>query len=124
MSSFFSVAADTYIKKTLDEMQLRSLDEAPPHIRKETLRKAKEMARTDTFGRGHKMKNGEPVEQGLGSWDNPTLQSIEAYIANQTKRQPVPDADYEEQLRKMRARLAEVQAQRRKTEAVAEDELA
>jgi hypothetical protein len=121
---YFSVAAERLIKQTLTEMGLQSIDEIPKDVRRNLLKRAKEIAQNDTFGVGHKTKDGKPVEQGLGSWDNPTLQSIEAYIANQTKRQPVPDADFEEQLRKMRARLAEVEAERRKAVAAAKEELA
>jgi hypothetical protein len=122
MSEYFSVAADAFIRKSLDELQAPNLDHVAAPVRRDILKRARQIATNDTFGVGHKVKDGKPVEQGLGSFENPTLQSIEAYIANQTKRQPVPDADYEETLRKMRERLAVVEGERRKAAAAAEDE--
>ena len=83
------------------------------------------MARNNVFGVGHKLnREGAPQEQGLGSFDNPTLQSVEAYQKNQTeRRQGGPESGFEENLKRMKARLAAVDEQRRKDRAAAGDDL-
>jgi hypothetical protein len=115
----FSVSAEKHILKTLAQMKIPSLDQAPPDIRKSLLREARQIARNDVFGHGHKVdRNGTPIEQGLGSHDNPTQQSIDAYIrANAPPYRAAPEVGYEEHLKKMRQRFAEVEAQRAKVRA-------
>jgi hypothetical protein len=97
-------------------MNLKSLDEAPRETRRSLLKRAREIANIDVFGHGHKVdpKTGTPIEQGLGSWENPTQQHIDAYVrANAPPYRHSPEPGYEEHLKKLRARLAEVDAVRR-----------
>jgi hypothetical protein len=119
----FSVAAEKHILKTLAQMNIPSLDQAPKEIRKTLLREARQIARNDVFGHGHKVdRNGTPIEQGLGSHDNPTQQSIDAYIRSESRPwRDAPEPGYEETLKKMRQRLAEVDAVRAKQRAAEED---
>jgi hypothetical protein len=124
MMQDFSVAAEKHIQKALATLNLPSLDQAPPDIRKSLLREARQIARNDVFGHGHKVgKDGKPIEQGLGSHDNPTQQSIDAYIrAQQPPYRAAPEPGYEETLKKMRQRLAEVEAQRAKVRAANDED--
>jgi hypothetical protein len=119
--SDFSVSAEKYIKTEVERFQLPDLDSAPKEIRRQILKAARAIARNDAFGVGHKMGKDGPIEQGLGSWENPTQQSIDAYVKDQTDRRVGgPEAGFQETVRKMRARLAEVDA-RRKATAAADD---
>jgi hypothetical protein len=122
MAETFSVASEKHIEKQMKQFKVDSLDMLPKETRRQILKDARTIARNDVFGVGHKLGKEGPEEQGLGSWDNPTQQSIDAYIKNQTERRPAgPEPDFESNVRKMRARLAEVDAQRRKLK-VATDE--
>ena len=107
----FSVAAEA------KELKLfRLMRDAPQEkaLIKQLKQEVKEQADNDVFGVGHrKARDGTPIEQGLGSFENPTEQSIQAYIKNQTERRTKVEDGFEENLKKMRARFAEVQAQRR-----------
>lgn len=68
----------------------------------------------NVFGHDHrKDRKGEPIEQGLGSEGNMTRNAIEAYIKNQTERRQVPEAGYEENLKRMEATLAKCNEQRK-----------
>jgi hypothetical protein len=81
----FSVSAERHIKKSLAELNLPSLDQAPKETRRQILKAARDIARNDVFGHGHKIGKDGPIEQGLGSWENPTQQSIDAYIRSQSR---------------------------------------
>jgi len=55
-----------------------------------------------------KDRQGFRIEQGLGSPENMSQQSIDAYIKNQTERRAGgPEPGYEDNLKRMRANLAE-----------------
>jgi hypothetical protein len=110
----FSVAAERHLATQLGLLRLDRLDDAPVEIRKRILREARDITNNNVFGVGHKKdRQGNPQEQGLGSFANPTQQSIEAYVKDQTQRRAVPEDGYEANLKAMRARLAEVNATRR-----------
>jgi hypothetical protein len=62
------------------------------------------------FGVGHKhTRHGDPIEQGLGSLAQPTLQSIKAY-----EKYGRGEPDFDKQLADMKARLAEYNEHRSK----------
>jgi hypothetical protein len=111
----FSVSAEKHVQKQLANLNVQTLDQLPKEMRKQLLREARQIARNDVFGHGHKTtKDGTPIEQGLGSHENPSPQSIEAYIRPQSRPwRDSPEPGYEEHLKKLRARLAEVDAVRR-----------
>lgn len=72
----------------------------------------KEAERKAVFGHDSKVRRGKPVEQGKGSYEQPTQNSIDAYIKTQTERRVGgPEKGFEENLKKMRDRLAEYQAE-------------
>jgi hypothetical protein len=57
-----------------------------------------------------KDRQGFRLEQGLGSAGNMSQQSIDAYIKNQTERRAGgPEPGYEDNLKRMRAQLAETE---------------
>jgi hypothetical protein len=118
----FSVASEKYIKKSLADLNLPSLDMATKEVRRQILKAARDIARNDVFGHGHKLGKDGPIEQGLGSHDNPTQQSIDAFVrAQQPPYRMSPEPGYEEHLKKLRQRLAEVDAGRAKARAAEED---
>ncbi len=78
------------------------------------LKEAKQKVAEDTFGVGFKRdRNGNPIEEGLGSLKQPTQQSIDAYIKEQTtRRMGGPEPDFEKHLETMRQRLRDYQAKK------------
>jgi hypothetical protein len=72
---------------------------------------------------GHDVKydeDGEPIEQGIGSFAQPSQNSIDAYIKTQTERRVGgPEPGFNENVEAMRARLAEYQAERKAKAAAA-----
>lgn len=119
-----SIASLKHVEKALSSYNADLLADLPNEIRKIVLKEAREIAFKDVFGADHKKdKQGNPIEQGLGSFDNPTKQSIDAYIKEQIERRNGgPELGYEKNLKKMRERLAEVEAQRREGRASANDD--
>jgi hypothetical protein len=120
-----SVAAEQHVDKMLAAFKAKTLADLPRDVRKRIRKEARQIALNDVFGHGHKIgKDGEPVEQGLGSFENPSQQSIDAYIKAQTDKRyrESPEEGFEENVKRMRARFAEVQAQRRKLKAAEDDE--
>lgn len=113
-SDEFSVAAERHMAAALNNLRLQSLDDAPKEIRQRILKEARDITNKNVFGEGHKTKKGVPQEQGLGSHANPTRNSIEAYIKTQTERRlGGPEEGFEENLKAMRARLTEVEEEKR-----------
>jgi hypothetical protein len=119
----FSVAAERHIVTALAQMRLDRLDDAPVEIRKRILREARDLTDKNVFGADHKRdRKGNPIEQGLGSHANPTQQSIEAYVKDQTQRRGGgPEEGFEENLKAVRARLAEFHAERKANKAGDDD---
>lgn len=68
--------------------------------------------RKATFGENYKEdRNGDPIEQGIGSKAHPSQSSIAAYIKNQTERRHGgPEKGYEENLARMQNELDEYNA--------------
>jgi phage repressor protein C with HTH and peptisase S24 domain len=66
------------------------------------------------YGENYKTdKNGEPIEQGIGSKSQPSPNSIAAYIKTQTQyRKNGPEPGYDEHLARMEAELAAFNAGR------------
>jgi hypothetical protein len=109
----FSVSAEKFIQKSLAGMNLQSLDQAPPEVRKSLLREARQIVRNDVFGHGYKTdKNNRPQEQGRGSAQQPTRQSVEAY-----RKYGVKEPEYAAHLSRMEKELAAFEAQRAKERA-------
>lgn len=77
--------------------------------------------RDAVFGVGHKVRRGKPVENGLGSLEQPTQNSIDAYITNQTTRRAGgPERGFEENLQIMRDNLEKFEAKKAAEAAEAE----
>jgi len=111
-----SVAANKFIEKQLSARKVEALELLPKEIRREIKKEARRIAHDDVFGVGHRTdKAGNPIEQGLGSPSNMTQQHIDAYVKSQTdkKFRDQPEPGFEDNLKKMRAQLAECQARRR-----------
>ena len=106
----FSVAAERHVDQQLGLRKVQSLADLPREVRKQIESEAQKIVNKDVFGADHKTdrKTGLPVEQGLGSWEQPTLQSIEAY-----KKYHRADPDYENSLKLMEARLEEFRAEQK-----------
>lgn len=120
----FSVDAERRIQKSLADLGVQDLRSAPREHRRRILREAKAKTNAHVFGPDAKKdKDGKFIEQGVGSWDNLTPASVEAYVTNQTMRRDTPEAGYEETLAKMRAQLAICEARRREERAKEEAEL-
>jgi hypothetical protein len=120
-----SIAAQKHIEAALGLYKVESLGDLPKEIRSRIRREAREIAFKDVFGADHKKdKQGNPVEQGLGSYENPTKQSIDAYIKSQTdkRHRDEPEEGFEENVKKMRQRLAEVDAKRKALRAAEDDD--
>jgi hypothetical protein len=67
----------------------------------------------NVFGDDHKKdKHGEPIEQGIGSVGNMSLNAVNAYIKEQQRREGGPEPHFEEHLARMRRQLAECEARR------------
>ncbi len=68
------------------------------------------------FGENYKTdKNGDPIEQGIGSKSQPSASSIAAYVKTQTQlRHGGPEKDYEDHLARMEADLAAYNAGRQR----------
>lgn len=111
-----SVSSQAYIEKQLAAYKVESLDMLPPHVRKQIKKEAKQIARNDVFGIGHKVdRSGKPIEMGLGAPGNMTQQHIDAYIKAQTSskmRPGGPEPGYEDHLARMRKDLAECLARK------------
>jgi hypothetical protein len=117
MDDAVSIASMKYIDSQLSARKVESLDMLPRDVRKQIKQEARQIARNDVFGVGHATdKQGNPIEQGLGSPGNITQQHIDAYIKNQTERSKTgPEAGYEENLARMRKDFAACQARRART---------
>src|SRR5579872_6374012 len=117
MEAAVSVRSMRFIESQLAARKVESLDLLPKEVRKEIKKEARKIAREDVFGMGHKTgRDGTPIEQGLGSPANMTQQHIDAYVKAQTdpKMRPGgPENGYEDNLKRMRAQLAECQARRK-----------
>ena len=122
--SAVSVASLNYIDKQLAAHQVKSLDMLPKETRKQIKREAKQIALNDVFGVGHTTdRNGNPQEQGQGTANNMTQQSIDAYIKSQTERNPNgPEPGYEDHLKRMRQQLAACEARRAAMRTADDDE--
>lgn len=62
-------------------------------------------------------RHGNPIEQGIGSAQQPSRNSIEAYKTFQLTRRGGPEANYENFLAKMEADLAAFEAAKQKAKA-------
>jgi hypothetical protein len=124
MVAAVSVASQKFVQSQLAARKVESIDMLPKETRREIKKQARAIAYKDVFGEGHKVaKDGTPIEQGTGSPGNMTAQCIEAYIKNQTERRKGgPEEGYEDNLKKMRAQLAECNARRRIEEADDDDD--
>ncbi len=124
MSAAVSVAALNFIDKQVGLHKVESLDQLPREVRKQIKAEAKRIAHNDVFGVGHQVdKQGKPIEQGVGSNGNMTQQAIDAYVKNQTERNPNgPEPGYEEHLARMRKQLAACEAQRAAARPLDDDE--
>jgi hypothetical protein len=118
MGDFFSVAGEQHVAKALGLMNIPSLADAPPEVRRRLIKEARKIANDSVFGVGN------TTEVGLGAVGNETKQSVEAYIkANHPPYRMQPEPNYEEHLAKKRKDLAECEARRRAERAAAEDEM-
>lgn len=120
-----SIASNKYIDQQLSARKVDSLSMLPKEVRREIRKQARAIATKDVFGEGHKLdKAGLPVEQGLGSPGNMTQQNIDAYVKAQTdkKFRESPEPGYEDNLKRMRAQLAECNARRRAESADDDDD--
>jgi hypothetical protein len=103
-----SISSLAYIDKQVAMLKISSIDHAPPDVRKSILKEAKRIALGDVFGVDHKTdRNGQPIEQGLGSASQPTRQSVEAY-----RKYCKEEIGYIEHLTKMEKALAEYEARK------------
>jgi|SRR5579863_1349765 len=114
MPAATSVSSEQFIARQLATRKVENISLLPKDVRKEIKAEAKRIAQNEVFGVGHKLdKDGNPVEQGLGTRGNMTQQCIDAYIKNQTERSPNgPEPNYEENLAQMRKDLAACNARR------------
>jgi hypothetical protein len=119
-----SISSQAFIEKQLAAWKVESLDQLPPHVRKQVKKESRQIARADVFGIDHKLdRNGNPIEQGVGSPGNMTMQAINAYVKEQTERSANgPEPGYEETLAKMRKQLAECEARRRAEQSATDDD--
>jgi hypothetical protein len=119
-----SVASRAHIEKQLSARKVESLDMLPRDVRKQIKKEARQIALKDVFGEGHATdRQGQPLEQGLGSASNITQQHIDAYVKNQTERSASgPEPGYEEHLARMRKDLAACEERRRAARAAEDDE--
>lgn len=111
-----SVRSLTFIDSQLKARGVTNISLLPKDVRKEIKKEARKIARQDVFGAEHKTdKAGEPIEMGVGSPGNMTQQNIDAYVKAQTdkKLREAPEQGYEENLKRMKAQLAECNARRR-----------
>jgi len=110
-----SVDAIQYIEKQLRAYNL-PLSELPPHIRKKVLREGENIALGHVFGVDAKRgKDGMPIQRGLGSKAQPTLQSVMAY-----EKYCTHETNFVENLAKMKSDLAAYEARKAKERAEAE----
>jgi hypothetical protein len=120
----FSVDAERFIQKSLADLGVQELRQAPREHRRRIMREAEAIAVAHVFGPGaQKDAGGNYQETGIGSWNNITKSHVEAYVIEQTKRREVPEQGYEETLAKMRAQLAVCEARRRAEQKKEDDEL-
>ena len=122
-----SIASQKYVEQQLNMRNVASLDMLPKEVRREIRKEAKAIALRDVFGADHKRdKDGNPVEQGIGSPVNMTQSAIDAYISNQTDRRRRGDEKaedgYQETLAKMRKQLAECNTRRQAQRAADDDD--
>ncbi len=86
------------IQKTEDEVQKMTPAERAAYD---------ELQRKIVYGHDSKVDDeGNPVEQGIGSAQQPTRNSIEAYKRWHGPKSQDPDADFEENLKRMEAEYA------------------
>lgn len=112
----FSIDGGKYIQKEISKAGRQSLEELEPHVQKRILKHAERLSFENIFGdNAKKDKDGNYIEQGLGSAAQPTKQSVEAY-----EKYGFKEAGYVEHLAKMKQALAEFQARKAKEEAEAE----
>jgi hypothetical protein len=117
MADSFSVQAQEHIQKVLGQLNVASIDQLPPDVRRKLMREAREIATGNVFGVDHKKdRNGTPIEQGVGSSGNQTRASIDAYIKYNSGA-----PDYQETLARMEKEYAECQV-RRQAERAKEEE--
>jgi hypothetical protein len=120
----FSVDAERYIQKALADLGAQDLRSVPREHRRRIMAQAEAIANAHVYGvDAKKDKDGNFIEQGIGSENNVTIQHVEAYITNQTVRRDTPEAGYEENLARMRAQLAVCEARRREERKREEAEL-
>ena len=120
-----SVASNKFVDSQLAARKVESIDMLPKEIRKEIRKEARAIARRDVFGVDHKTdKQGNPIEQGLGSAVKMTQQHVDAYIKAQTdkKFRSEPEPGYADNLKRMQAQLAECNARRRAEKADEDDD--
>lgn len=119
-----SIRSNKYVEQQLTARKVESIDLLPKEIRREIRKEAKKIALQDVFGVDHKTaKDGTPIEQGLGAGSNQTAQSIEAYIKNQTERRKGgPEPGFDDNVKRMKAQLAECDARRRVEQADEDDD--
>lgn len=54
--------------------------DVPPAMKRDLLKQAKTQALNDVYGVGHKLdKNGDPIEQGIGTPGNGSMNDAESY---------------------------------------------
>jgi hypothetical protein len=124
MTVSFSVDAERHIQKSLADLGVQELRQAPREHRRRILREAEAKTNAHVFGPDAKKDaDGNFIEQGIGSWDNVTKSHIEAYIRSQTVLRDTPEQGYEENLAAIRAQLAVCEARRRAEQKKEDDEL-
>ncbi len=80
--------------------------------RKELIKEGNKQAYNDVFGVGHRTDiKGHPIEMGIGSPLNQSRQSIESY-----KRYHHTEPDFEDNLKRLEAQLAECEKRRERDE--------
>jgi len=131
----FSIAADNYVLKQIAVLGLSivvpegssqpeawpyslTLRNLPREVRRRLEAEAQKRVNNDVFGVDHKTdrKTGSPIEQGKGSWAQPSRQSIEAYkkYHGPSRENPAGEPGYAENIALMEERLKEFQQQQQK----------
>lgn len=130
----FSVAAEKYLSGQLNMLNAKivvpeggdqpepfpfvlTMRNLPREVRRRLEDEAQRRVRNDVFGVDHRVdrKTGEPIEQGKGSWAQPTLQSIHAYkkYCGPSKDNPTGEPKFAENLAMMEERYKEFQAEQK-----------
>ena len=112
-----SIEGMQYVQKQLSNYKVNDLKELPVHIRRAIRKEKQRIDLAHVFGPDHKKdKDGRPLEQGLGSAQNQTRQSIKAF----DKYHDMTTPENKAALERMEREFAECE-KRRRIEAAAQE---